>query len=208
MKAIPFEELEEMRMETDIRLKELEQQYWGKKDSAALGSTIRDKYKSYGNDTATAPETPGPAKTEALDAKPSMGILKTASTPGGPGSLAKPKFGGAKVGGASRSKSKKKERSPSPLDYNDPRQQIYEAKFEKYLANKKARTEHDKKRQSMLKEDFDIYTKGAGSPSKQSKRCSSRPDPTDPSFSGKYNADDLLGANARGGISESEIKKA
>jgi hypothetical protein len=47
----------------------------------------------------------------------------------------------------SRSKSAKKlERSPSPLDYSDPRQQIYEAKFEKYLANRKAKKEHEQKR--------------------------------------------------------------
>ena len=36
--------------------------------------------------------------------------------------------------GASRSKSKK--RSESPIEYNNPRTKLYEAKFEKYIANK------------------------------------------------------------------------
>jgi len=138
------------------------------------------------------------------------GILKKTSTPGGPGSLAKPKFGTDRDGGrgGSRSKSHKKERSPSPLAYGDPRQQIYEAKYEKFLANKKARKGHDDKRVSMLKEDFDLYTKGAGSPSKSSKRCKARVDPTAPSLSGKYNTDDLLAPGMNNSmLTEAELRK-
>ena len=33
VKALPYEELEEMRKETEARLKVLEEQYWGKKDA-------------------------------------------------------------------------------------------------------------------------------------------------------------------------------
>ena len=55
--------------------------------------------------------------------------------------------------------------------YTDERQQIYEAKYEKFLANKKAKKDFDTKRQSLKKEDFDIYTKGYGSPSKNRGRC-------------------------------------
>ena len=40
--------------------------------------------------------------------------------------------------GASRSRSRK--RSESPIEYNDPRVKLYEAKFEKYLANKQQKT--------------------------------------------------------------------
>ena len=53
---------------------------------------------------------------------------------------------------------------------SDPRQSIYEAKFEKYLANKKAKQEVDKKKAERKAEDFDIYTKGLDSPSKMTKR--------------------------------------
>jgi len=65
-------------------------------------------------------------------------------------SLAKPKFDGRNGDsqgtaastnkGKSRSRSVKK-RQASPLAYADPRQQIYEAKYEKYLANKKLKGE-------------------------------------------------------------------
>lgn len=207
VKAVPYEELEMMRTETEQKLKMLEEQYWGKKDATHLNNTIRDKYKQYSttdnSEADTAVATPGPGKSsEKLGSKP--GILKS-STPGGPGSLAKPKFDGGRV----RSKSgTKKQRSPSPLDYSgDPRQQIYEAKFEKFLANKKTKKDHDVKRQSMVKEDFDLYTKGFGSPSKSSKRCKPRPDPTAPSLSGKYNPDELL-ASGTGRLSEAELLKA
>jgi hypothetical protein len=68
-------------------------------------------------------------------------------------SAARPRFGADLGGGrtVSRSKSSKPmSRSPSPpIMYNDPRQQIYEAKYEKYLANKKAHQEHDVKRKSI-----------------------------------------------------------
>jgi hypothetical protein len=62
----------------------------------------------------------------------------------------------------------------------DARQQIYEAKFEKFLANKKAKAGLDARKSLSNKEDFDIYTKGPGSPSKKSKRCKPFVDPSGP----------------------------
>lgn len=104
----------------------------------------------------------------------------------------RPRFGSRDSSKArSRSKSVKK-RSPSPELYADPRQMIYEAKYEKYLANKKLQQEHDSKRRSMNKEGFDLYTKMQGSPSKHAKRAVLRPDPIAASLSGKYNAEDLV----------------
>ena len=52
--------------------------------------------------------------------------------------LKKGKSGGVSGGSRSRSKSLKKRKSVSPdqIVFADPRQQIYEAKFEKYLSNK------------------------------------------------------------------------
>ena len=58
----------------------------------------------------------------------------------------------------------------------------------------------------MQKEGFDLYTKAVGSPSKSAKRSRSRPDPTAPAFSGKYNPEDL--ATGTGRLSEDELRKA
>lgn len=106
----------------------------------------RDQTDTYQHDGGAT--TPGP------------GILKKA---GERESLAKPKFDYTSLEegtaasthkGRSRSRSKKKKDKKekekeekkkrgevSPLAYGDPRQQIYEAKYEKYLANKKAKKE-------------------------------------------------------------------
>lgn len=82
------------------------------------------------------------------------------------------KDGGGASRGRSRSKSlKKSKQAPlddSPeLDPTDPRQQIYEAKFEKYLANKKQKSMTDARKSVSKKEDFDIFTNGPGSPNKK-----------------------------------------
>lgn len=58
----------------------------------------------------------------------------------------------------------------------------------------------------MTKEGFDLYTKAVGSPSKSAKRTRRRPDPTAPTLSGKYNAEDL--ATGTGRLSEDELRKA
>jgi hypothetical protein len=175
VKSVPYEELELMRTETALRLKVLEEQYWGSRN----GDTIHET------------KTPQPSKT---------GILK-----GGGESLAKPIFDyknlkKGKSGTASpaktRSRSKsavRKQQSISPPQVNvDPRQQIYEAKFEKYLANKTVKGEQDKKKAERKPEDFDIYTKGTDSPSKMTKRFRTHGDPTEAKLSGKYNNDDLV----------------
>jgi hypothetical protein len=75
---------------------------------------------------------------------------------------------------------------------SDPRQTIYEAKYEKYLANKKVKQDVDKKKSERKPEDFDIYTKGLDSPSKMTKRFRVDGDPTIAKLSGKYNGDDLI----------------
>jgi len=95
-----------------------------------------------------------------------------------------------KTAASSKSRSRSQKRTGgggggSPLA-GDPRQQIYEAKFEKYLANKKAKDDQKKKRESSKKDEFDIWTKSASSPSKLSKRFAGHHDPTKASFSGKF----------------------
>jgi len=214
VKSVPYEELEAMRSETEARLKVLEEAYWGKRDSKALGASLRDKYKvgpAGSAGVADAAETPAPTASTKLETRASgTGILKKTPQPGskksfGVGeSLAKPKFGLDREGpgaGASRSRSRqargesrsvKARDSPSPDFTGDPRQQIYEAKYEKYLANKKAKRDHEQKRHSLQKEDFDLYTKALGSPSKSAKRTRGRPDPTEAHLSGKYNPEDLM----------------
>jgi len=90
----------------------------------------------------------------------------------------------------------------------DPRQQIYEAKFEKYLANKKVKGETDKKKSERKPEDFDIYTKGLDSPSKMTKRFKTNGDPTVSRLSGKYNNEDLIpNEQDQAIILKDEIKK-
>jgi len=54
------------------------------------------------------------------------------------------------------------------------------------LANKKAKDDQKKKRESSKKDEFDIWTKSASSPSKLSKRFAGHHDPTKASFSGKF----------------------
>lgn len=47
-----------------------------------------------------------------------------------------------------------------------PRTQAYEAKFEKYLANKHHKEEFKKEKSATKKEDFERYMQGTTSPSK------------------------------------------
>lgn len=213
VKKVPYEELEALRTETAARLKVLEDQYWGQKDKSQWSKIMRDKYKKYGTATLDA----GGCCTIDESLEPAIergGATKAASTPG-PGilkkapsvgeSLAKPKFDyrnlskdggtpGAAGKGRSRSRSTKKRESiePAPLAYSDPRRQIYEAKYEKYLANKKAKTDQEQRRAAAAQADFDLYTKGLESPSRNTKRFKTIIDPNDAQFSGKYHADDLL----------------
>jgi hypothetical protein len=49
-----------------------------------------------------------------------------------------------------------------------------------------------KRKEAQKKDDFDLYTKGHGSPSKLSRRYKTFADPTAPTFSGRYNEDELL----------------
>ena len=81
------------------------------------------------------------------------------------------------------------------LQYANPHQQIYEAKFEKYLANKKTKQEKDRRKTAARADDFDIWTKGPGSPSKLSKRFKPHHDPVGVTRSGKYDASDLMPAD-------------
>ena len=61
---------------------------------------------------------------------------------------------------ASRSASKKRTKHFEELEdtgYVSPRRKLYEAKFEKYIANKENKKLVDKKLESMKKEDFERY---------------------------------------------------
>jgi len=88
----------------------------------------------------------------------------------------------------SRSKSAKRQ-SNSPTD---PRKEVFEAKFKKYLANKRAKESFEIRKQMDQKEDFDIWTKSITSPSKHSRRFKPSIDPLHQQFSGKYAQEDLF----------------
>ena len=120
-----------------------------------VGHKIREKYKQYGTSAKTDASSnkdidhPSPEhdEDEPHSRAAPTGILKNSTTRESQLS-AKPMFDyrNLKKSGKSRSKSAKK-RSPSPT-ITDPRQQIYEAKFEKYIANKKAKEEVIKRREA------------------------------------------------------------
>lgn len=80
----------------------------------------------------------------------------------------------AQIDTRSRSRSKSVKRRVESPQYGSPRQKLYEAKFEKYLANKEMKKRTDKKLESMQKEDFDRHTKGPESPSKAHLRYKSK----------------------------------
>jgi len=66
---------------------------------------------------------------------------------------------------------------------------------------------HEEKIKERKPQQFDIYTRGPNSPNKKNaKRCQAKPDPTDPTKSGKYNAEDLVPAG-QGVLSNIEIKR-
>lgn len=65
VKAIPFEELEKMRKETEAKLKYLEEQYWGKKEKQEISKFIRDKYKSASTNSDSARENQEADDTQA-----------------------------------------------------------------------------------------------------------------------------------------------
>ena len=83
VKAVPYEELEMMRTETAIRLKELEEVYWGKKDAKEFGPRLREKYNKKESSTIDADYAPGENK-----AATTPGILKKGKVD----SLAQPKM--------------------------------------------------------------------------------------------------------------------
>lgn len=72
----------------------------------------------------------------------------------------------------SRSKSTDVRRSSSRAAVGpvSPRRQIYEAKFDKYLANRQQKNTQEQRKKAFQKEDFDVTTKSAFSPSKKSQR--------------------------------------
>lgn len=87
--------------------------------------------------------------------------LKTANLKGGSRSASR---------SHSRGPMRHKTKSPDQMEFNEPvspRRKLYEAKFEKYVANKENKTKQDKKLESMVKEDFERYIQGTKSPSKQ-----------------------------------------
>ena len=216
IKSVPYNELEQMRLETAEKLRVLEEAYWGQPQNAEMGKRIAKKYaKDFGVGDDTAADSPSsPEKTDSpkrakksrsKSAKrtPKTGILKNK----GGESLAKPMFGANRKKSKSKSRKRKEESSPDEVAYNDPRQQIYEAKYEKYLANKKRKQVVDARKEQAKPLDFDLYTKGPGSPSKKKDRFRTH-DPVAASYSGKWNAGDLeddeIEAKA---IAEADLKR-
>ena len=211
MKNIDIDELEMMRTENQQRLKELEEAYYGKRDNATVGKVVRERlgFKDSSNERrSNSPR--GGANLGAtadfdrdFDDEPRTGKQKKSVKIADVG-LGKENHGendrvprkssaGARTSingkppsaarGRSRSASRKEE---SPV-YDSPRQKLYEAKFEKYLANKEAKHKQEKKLEKLKKEDFERYIQGPQSPSKKNKVAGSKE-----RSAAKYEAESLI----------------
>lgn len=74
--------------------------------------------------------------------------------------------GWARESASSRSRSRGNSLSAKPAS---PRRQTYEAKFDKFLANKSIKEDKELRAKAMKKEDFDVVTRNSRSPNKRSK---------------------------------------
>lgn len=98
-----------------------------------------------------------------------------------------------------RSRSSGREKWYEPEEHEDldisPRRKVYEAKYEKFVANKRQKTFVDKRSASLKQPNFDVTTKGRDSPSKRTANYKGIVG-ADIKFksSGKFEADELVPA--------------
>jgi hypothetical protein len=194
VKATSWEDLEALRIEQAAKLKKLEMEYLGRTQNRAIAKAIHARYKDFNEDEEHEEDVDKPTTTAAASgdkgerkarrsgsAKRPKGILKE-----------KPLFGKDREGrgdgnrsakrrrSKSRSQKRGREESEEETQPADPRQSIYEAKFEKFLSNKAQKTAATKRKDVATPQPFDLYTSGPGSPSKNRKRFRGFHDPTQP----------------------------
>ena len=160
IKNLSLEELEAQRLATKKRVEELSEAYYRKQEAKATGKAIRKKLKSYageeGAESSREPSQRGGSveSDEARDmprGKKSVRIAEGEIAPEAPRGRSgvrssKPslKVGGTttdldlgKVRATSKpSRSRSQSKGPTALRTASPRREIFEAKFDKYLANK------------------------------------------------------------------------
>lgn len=65
----------------------------------------------------------------------------------------------------------------------------------------------EKRKTAAKPDDFDLYTKGLDSPSKNTRRFKGTHDPNATSYSGKWAAGDLMGDDYEQKLQEEELRK-
>ena len=211
MKNIDVNEIERLRTENEERLKYLETQYFAKRDPEKVGNIILERLGKGPADTLnrnTEEDEVDLERDDPLRKSRSGRRKKSVKIVAGDEKENRVQFGnhndddrmprsreqGVRASGPktiSRSKSaKQRGRSNSKNRASpevSPRQSLYEAKFEKYLANKELKEKQEKKLSKLKKEDFEIYMRGPESPSKSAQRFSALK-----KSGGNYEADSLL----------------
>jgi len=146
-----------MRKEHEKRTRELGKIYMAKLENSGVGKTIRERmgFKSNESQGSESPraeferDMDGTANDQGGKKKKSVKIFEGKENSAHAGnedhksragpvrsSLSKPKAESRSPSRGRQSRSASKKRDDSPPQYNSPRQKLYEAKFEKYLANK------------------------------------------------------------------------
>ena len=199
LKDLSLQELEGQRVALAQRAEELSDAYFSKKENGMAGKLIRQKMgyadsaKSdrdeqtahFGDDRMAEDDEAVPVVGSGKSNNRKNKSVRIADEELGPSSG--PKFGQKPLKSAisydrnrsqsdergfSRGKSAKSRptgRSVEAVDCS-PRRQIYEAKFDKFRANRAEKERVTARHTAVQKPDFDITTKGTSSPSKRSKR--------------------------------------
>lgn len=193
------------------RTDQLERSYWSKKENSLIGAQIRKKMglaaaESAGNEshddedfhdgvgdferdlTMKKNKSVKIVEGDAPPTKHQTGGMKSAlrknTVSRSPGAAADDDFAETRK----RSRSRKSTRSEPPMEAPvnvSPRRQIFEAKYEKFLANKAQKETVASRARAMEKEDFDTVTR-VMSPSKKAARFAAK------GYASKYDESTLI----------------
>ena len=203
-------------MATKKRVEELSEAYYRKQEAKATGKAIRKKLKSYAGDEGAESSREASQRGASVESdeardmprgKKSVRIAEGEIAPEAPRGRSgvrssKPSLKGTTLnldlGGKERatskpSRSRSQSKGPTALRTASPRREIFEAKFDKYLANKSQKEAIEKRAKIMQQPAFDVTTRGRNSPSKRARGYGTvvGADP-DMRQSGKYDANFLM----------------
>lgn len=177
-----------MRVINEKRLKELENIYMGKQENSQVGPIIRERMGLRSRSESDEGDMERAEDQDAIPMDKKKKSVKIVEDGGDQKKHMDRRVQSAKRAPNSRSGSRKR-KEESPVVYHSPRQQLYDAKFEKYLANKDQKIKQEKKLEKLVKENFEIYMRGPESPSKKASRFHSK------EHGNKYDPESLIPAN-------------